>query len=147
MAARVKRAHEAAGLIGTWKLKSNVIESKTGDRRLPQGKRPNGYLIFTAEGRLMVLFTSEGREAARTEAQRSALFNEMVAYSGIYRVENDRFITRVDVSWNKWWNGTEHVRYFRITGNRLDISSEWEPIRPVLGSPLVRGIAVWERAV
>jgi hypothetical protein len=135
-------------LVGTWKLKSNVMEHKaTGERRLVHGDNPNGYLIFTPEGRLMAILTESGREPARGKDECFALFKTMVAYSGRYRVEGDKFITKVDVSWCKWWNGTEHVRYFKITGNQLDIVTAWEPVRPVLGSPLVRTIATWERAV
>lgn len=136
----------AAKLTGTWKLVSNYLESKTGERRFPQGEQPNGYLIFTPERRMMAIFTNGGRESPQTNEECLSLFKNMVAYSGLYRVEGDRFITTVDVSWIKWWNGTEHARQFKIEGDRLEIVTAWEPIRPVLGSPLVRGIAVWKRA-
>lgn len=135
-----------AQLVGTWKLKSYIIEDKkTGEHHQVLGPDPNGCLIFTPDGRLMVLITEGGREPVRTDAERSALFKVMIAYSGKYRVEGERFITRVDISWNKWWTSTEHVRTFKITGDRLDIVTAWEPVRPVLGSPLVRGIQSWER--
>ncbi len=139
---------DTAILVGTWKLKSNVMEHKaTGERHLVHGENPNGYLIFTPEGRLMAILSEPGREPARSDAERAALFKNMVAYSGRYRVEGDKFITKVDVSWNKWWNGQEHARYFKVTGKRLDIVTVWEPLRPALGSPLVRTIATWERAI
>jgi Lipocalin-like domain len=135
-------------LVGTWKLKSNIMEHKnTGERHLVHGEHPNGYLIFTPEGRMMGILQESGREPPRDDADRMRLFKILVAYSGIYHVEGDKFITKVDVSWNKWWNGQEHARHFKITGDELEIVTAWEPVRPVLGSPLVRTFAVWERAV
>ena len=136
-----------APLVGTWKLISNYLENKEGQRRYPQGENPNGYVVFTAEGRMLTLFTSGGNEPPKSNEECTLLFKNMVAYTGIFRVEGDRFITKVDMSWCKWWNGTEHVRTFKIEGTRLEIITAWEPIRAVLGSPLVRGTAVWERSV
>lgn len=136
-----------APLVGTWKLISNYLENKNGERRYPQGENPNGYAIFTREGRMLALFTGGGNEPPKSNEECASLFKNMVGYTGIFRVEGDRFITKVDMSWCRWWNGTEHARTFKIEGNRLEIVSAWEPIRAVLGSPLVRGTAVWERAV
>ena len=137
-----------APLVGTWKLKSNIMERKaTGERHLVHGEDPNGCLIFTPEGRLMAILNESGREPVRDRDDAVRLFKILVAYSGRYRVQGDKFITKVDISWNKWWNGQEHVRYFKITGDELEIVSAWEPLGPVLGSPLVRTIATWERAV
>ena len=136
----------AVKLVGTWKLKSDVMEHKaTGEQHLIRGEKPNGCLIFTPEGRMMAILTGPGRDPPRSDEERVVLLKTMVAYSGRYRVEGERFITKVDVSWCKWWNGQEHVRYFKITGNQLDIVTSWEPVRPELGSPLVRTIATWER--
>lgn len=135
-------------LVGTWRLKSNVKEHKaTGERELVHGEHPNGYLIFTPEGRLMAILTESGREPPHGKDECVELFKKMVAYSGRYRVEGDTFVTKVDVSWIKWWNGQEHVRSFKVAGDQLDIVTAWEPVRPVLGSPLVRMISTWERAI
>jgi hypothetical protein len=47
---------------------------------------------------------------------------------------------------NRRWNGSEHVRRFRIEGERLEIVTAWEPVSPRLGGPLRRGVMVWERS-
>ena len=49
----------------------------------------------------------EGREAPKTDADRAVAFKTMVSYTGIYRIEGDHWITKVDVSWNESWVGTE----------------------------------------
>ena len=30
----------------------------------------------------------------------------MMAYTGRYRIDEDRFITKIDSSWNEAWNGS-----------------------------------------
>ena len=44
----------AKRMIGTWKLVSHVTEVQaTGEKILLMGKEPQGYAIFTADGRAM----------------------------------------------------------------------------------------------
>jgi len=43
-------------ILGTWKLESVYIEfHDSGERKTPFGANPNGYIIFTPEGRMMAL--------------------------------------------------------------------------------------------
>jgi hypothetical protein len=51
----------------------------------------------------------------------------MISYSGIYRVENDRFITKVDTSWNEAWVGTEQERFVKLEGDTMTLTSAWQP--------------------
>src|SRR5262249_32051041 len=75
-------------LLGVWKLESMYTEFKgTGEKKNFYGERPNGYLVFTPEKRMMALVTAEGRKKPLTDEDRIAAFRSMFAYSGIYRVE------------------------------------------------------------
>ena len=133
--------------LGIWKLVSFDTEFQaTGERKAVYGKNPNGYIIFTSEGRMMVVITGEGRKPANTDEDRAALLRTMFAYTGIYRIEADKFTTKVDVSWNEAWTGTDQVRFYKLDGNRLDIISAWAPSGVIPGRPIVRGILTWERA-
>jgi Lipocalin-like domain len=137
-------AAEFEGLIGNWKLVSwqVIVENEA-----PQdvfGRHPKGYLILTPEGRSIVVTTADYRKSGIGEAERAALHKSMLAYSGKYRVEGNDFITRVDVSWNEDWNGTEQRRHFRIEGDRLFIESEPAPSIVFAGKTDFRRI-VWER--
>ena len=131
-------------LAGTWRLVSwQVIV----DGQAPQdvfGKHPKGFLVLTPEGRSIVLTTAENRRAGMADTDRAALHKSMLAYSGRYRVEGHDFITRVEVSWNEEWNGTEQRRHFRIEGDRLFIESEPAPSILYPGKTDFRRI-VWER--
>ena len=140
-------ADDYAKTVGTWRLVSFESESQaTGEREAVLGKNPTGYIIFTPERRLMVIITGEGRNAAKTDQDRASLFKSMTAYTGVYRIEGDKRITKVDVSWNPDWVGTDVVRFFRFDGERLQIISEWmqSVVRPERGK--VRAILTWERA-
>lgn len=93
----------------------------------------------------MVLMVSGERVPGQTDEKLAALFRTMIAYTGVYRLEGDEFITTVDVSWNEAWAGTEQRRFCTLDGDRLDILSAWlpHPIHPERG--MVRGIVSWER--
>ena len=32
----------------------------------------------------------------------------------LYRLEGDKWVTKVDVSWNPAWNGTDQVRFYKL---------------------------------
>lgn len=115
-------------LVGTWKLMSFEMELQaTGERIQPMGKVPTGYLNFTTDGRMAVVITGEGRKSGTSEAERAALFSTLVAYTGNYRVEGDKWITSVDASWNPAWVGTEQPRIYKITGTQLQELTSWFP--------------------
>jgi len=119
-------ADDRAKLLGTWRLVSFEVESKaTGEKEPLLGKNPTGYIIFTPEGRFMAILTGEGRKAPKTDQDRADLLKSMFAYTGMYRLEGDKWIAKVDVAWNAEWVGTEQVRFFRVDGNRLQVISAW----------------------
>jgi ABC-type Fe3+ transport system substrate-binding protein len=47
------------------------------------------------------------------------------AYTGMYRLEGDKWLTKVDVAWNPEWVGTEQTRFFKLDGDRLHVTSTW----------------------
>ena len=137
-------AGDLAPIVGIWKLVSFEREYQAGgEREYPMGKAPTGYILFLPEGRMTVVITGEGRNAPTTDQDRVGLFNSMVAYTGRYRVDGDKWITTVDVSGNPAWVGTEQTRSFRVTGDRLQELTAWA------ASPdnrMARAIITHERA-
>jgi hypothetical protein len=133
-------------LLGVWKLESFYTEFKTTDERKNIfGEKPNGYIIFTPEKRMMALLTAEGRKQPNTDEDRIAAFWSMAAYSGIYRVEGDKWITKVDVAWTETWTGSDQIRFFKLEGDKLTVISTWAPSPSVPGNPESRGVLVWSR--
>jgi hypothetical protein len=140
-------ADDGAKLVGTWKLVSWEREVKaTGEKEVLLGKNPSGYMIFTPEGRFMVILTGEGRQAPKTDKDRADLLKSMFALTGKYRVEGDKYFVKVDASWNPEWLGTDQERLFKIDANRLHIQTQWlvSPNWPEKG--LCRGVFTLERA-
>ena len=107
------------------------------------GNNPTGYIICTAEGRMMTIVEAEGRKVPQTDEERAAAFRSLIAYTGIYRLEGDKFTTKVDVSWTPAWVGTEQTRSFKIDGDRLLLVTHWV-MSPNLGK-MSRATSTWER--
>ena len=115
-------------IVGVWKLQTYDVEFQDmGEHKSPFGAHPNGIGIFTPEGRTMGILTAEGRKAPQTDADRAEAFRSMVAYSGIYRLEEDRWITKVDITWNEAWMGTEQTRFYKVDGETLTVTTPWRP--------------------
>ncbi len=140
-------ADDRGKILGIWRLVSYEVESQaSGEKEPVVGKNPMGYILFAPEGRMMVVNTGEGRKAPTTDQDRADLFKSMVAYTGMYRVEGDKWITKVDVAANPAWVGSEQTRFFRVDGDRLQESTpvmQWAA-RPEKG--MVRFILTYEKA-
>ncbi len=135
-----------AKVLGTWKVISYEWEiQSTGERQPLMGKNPTGYVIFTSEGRFMAVITGDGRKAPSTEQDRSKLLNSMFAYTGMYHMEGDKWITKVDVAWLPAWIGTEQIRYFKFDGDRLQVMTDWKPSLSPTVQGLGRAILTFER--
>jgi hypothetical protein len=133
-------------LLGVWRLESFYTEFKaTGERKDVYGERPNGYLVFTPEKRMIGIVTAEQRNKPNTDEDRIAAFRSMIAYSGIYRVEGDRWVTKVDVAWTEAWTGTEQMRVFKLESDKLTVTAMWQPNPNLPGNPETRGVLVWTR--
>jgi Lipocalin-like domain len=143
--ARSAAADENEKLFGVWKLVSLTYEdAQTGEQRLYFGQHPKGYLILLPNGRMSAIVTAEGRQAPKTDAERGDALRTMVAYSGIYRIEGDKWITKVDVAWNEAWVGTEQVRTYKLAGDTLEVIAMTQPAVN-FGGRMLKAILSWER--
>jgi len=133
-------------LHGSWRLVSFYTELKDSkERTQPWGINPNGRIIFGADGRMMVLVTAKVREPGNTDEKLAALFRTVMAYTGRYRIDGDRFVVNVDSSWNEVWNGSEQERFYKLDGDILEVKTAWMANPLVLGNPMGRGILNFRR--
>lgn len=139
-------AADAGKIVGTWKLVSVMYEDAQTKERTPVlGQHPHGYQIATPEGRWIAVVTADGRPVPKTDEERAKALRTMIAYSGRYRVEDDKVITKVEVAWNEAWVGGEQVRFLRFEGDDL-LHIESPPMpHPNVNDRTVRVIVTWER--
>jgi Lipocalin-like domain len=138
---------DSAKVLGIWKLVSLEIEVQgTGRMEPPMGENPTGYAVFTQEGRAFFILTGELREPATNDEQRAGLLNTLVAYTGMYRVEGGKWITKVEVVWNPEWVGSEQTRFFKLEGNRLKVLSPWRVMPNWPDKGMTRSILNFDRS-
>jgi hypothetical protein len=140
-------ADDGSKVVGIWKLVAYDAESQaTGAKEPVMGQHPTGYVIFTPEGRVWFVLTGEERKPAKTVEDRAELLNTLVAYTGTYRVEGDKWITKVEVAWNPEWVGTEQTRSFKVEGDRLQVVTPWRVMPNWADKGMTRSIITFERA-
>ena len=113
----------ARKLHGIWRVTSLKLQI-VGDDSPPRdvfGSNPKGYLIFTPEGRMAAVISAADRKPPAIDADNIALMKSVIAYTGKYTVEGDRWVTKVDVSWNEIYNVQDQVRFFKLEGERLTV--------------------------
>jgi hypothetical protein len=142
----VSNAHAQENpLVGVWRLVSYELELKDGGpRQKPYGEDPPGYLIFTANGRMMAVLEAADRKPYATVEERASLLGSMAAYSGTYRLEGDSWITTVDVAWSPSQR-TEQRRGYKIDGDLLSVTAPWIKDPRLPNQPETRSILIWQK--
>ena len=115
-------------ILGTWKLQSLVYEATaTGQRSSPYGDHPDGYLSYSADGRMYAIGVVEDRPKPRdlvpTDEEKVELQGSMFAYAETYTADGEKVVHHVDISWNQFWTGTDLVRFYKLDGNTLTITT------------------------
>jgi hypothetical protein len=135
-------------ILGTWKLQSLVFEAiATGQRSSPFGDRPDGYLSYSADGRMYAIGVVGDRPKPRdlvpTDEEKVKLQESMFAYAGTYTADSEKVIHHVDISWNQSWTETDLVRFYKLDNNTLTITTA--PARSVIDGEEGQFILVWEK--
>ncbi len=132
-------------ITGSWRVVSYELEFQDGsEHRFPLGAHPHGYLVFGSDGRMMAYLAADGRKTPQTDEERSAAYRTLIAYTGRYRVQGDKWITRVDGAWNVEWVGTDQERSFTLDGDRLSVVAQWNR-NALYGGKMTRGRLTFER--
>lgn len=96
-------------LVGVWELRSVSL----GDEPL-QGALPRACILFTPGGKFISLLYGDGGPLA-------AAFREAFAYSGLYRVAGDAWITTLRRTWNDVSADGEQTHFFSFEAGRLRV--------------------------
>jgi len=108
-------------VVGTYKIISQDVEVG-GTATQPLGKAPHGYLVLTPS-RFVAFYTGDNRKFGTSVADKAALLDTLVGWSGTYRVEGGKIVFAVDASWTEVWTGKNQVRNWELSGNRLTLTA------------------------
>jgi hypothetical protein len=128
---------DASALLGTWRqLSGTMVETDSGEQKSNLSAAPNGYVNFSADGRLILLSTDSARKPPAgqvpTAAEAEALYRSMIGYAGTYTVEGNKVTYDLDLTWNESWTGTKQVRFWEVNGDRLTVTTP-EIVNPLTG--------------
>jgi hypothetical protein len=129
-------------LVGTYKLVSLVTEV---DGKLYEsiGKAPHGYLVLTPT-HFIYFITAENRKFGTSVDHKAALLDSLIAYAGVYRVEGDKLLQTIEVSWSESEKGKTRVETLELSGNRLTLKVGPMPWPRDPSKTLIRR-QVWEK--
>jgi hypothetical protein len=132
-------------IAGCWILKSCYLQTiDTGERLFPYGENPRGALIMHESGRMAAVITPRTQITPASEAETAKAYGQLIAYSGHYRLDGNRFITDVDVSWLPAWVDTAQGRTYVLRENLLEIVSD-PTVSPLAGGGQIFGVLTWMR--
>jgi hypothetical protein len=141
----------AVSLVGSYKLVSSTRKVlDTGEVSDTFGTQPGGYIIYTSNGRMLVLIVSDKNArptlesgVAPTDEQAAKLFRTMQAYGGTYEFDGHAVKHHIDMSWNQTWTGTTQVRDLQKDGDKLIYTTRPYPF-PADGKMSVVTV-VWQK--
>ncbi len=94
-----------SSLVGTWQLLSFHFSTSDGRITYPWGRDVTGYISYTPQGRMSVIFTKADRAKhsledflGGTAGEKVEAYDGCIAYAGSYEVEGDRVIHHVEAS-------------------------------------------------
>jgi len=125
-------ADSLPNLIGTWRLVSYEARTASGEIRYPLGKHVVGQLFYDARGNMSAHVMridrptfAAGDSGAGTDAEVRAAFEGHVSYFGTYTIDPSArtVIHHVRGASYPNWVGHDQIRYYRIDGSHLVLSS------------------------
>ena len=134
----------ARQLAGSWKLTSWTIQIIGRGVTEPFGHDPRGRALITLDGYAAFVIASANRKPAANDAESAALLKTLMVYTGPFTIEDDKFTTKVDISWNELLTGQDQVRFFKLQGDKLTIRTA-EQASAVYPGEKVVGTLTWER--
>lgn len=135
-------------LIGSWDLVHWYREREDGTREKNGGEHPRGRLTYTEDGFVHAILISDGRphpdNVEISDSDKIQLFKTVMAYSGTYRLENNKVVHAVDLSWNELWSGTLLIRYVELEGDWLRVKTS--PVRDLYDGTVNIYVVEWVRS-
>jgi hypothetical protein len=132
LAALISTAASAQfSLVGTYRLISAKQTVVATGEVTSLGHDPYGFIMYGADGRVMVLLGDAHRSApppgGLDNATKARLFDTMGGYGGTYSLDGTKVIHHIDIATRPVLVGTDAVRYVEKRGNRLILTTKAAP--------------------
>jgi len=132
-------------LFGTWKLVTFMTENVDNKARENVcDKQAEGYLTFTAAGRVFGFATTKGGEPLASTPESYNASPPIISYSGNYRVEGHDLAAKVDLVWEDGWPRTDELRHYRLDDDKRLVETTHLRYPNAFGSKMI-SILIWER--
>ena len=138
-------------LIGSWRLVSFALRREDGEVVLAFGQDAQGRLVYTAAGTFSFQIhrtdrpsIAAGDQMKSSEEETVLNYRGYVAYHGryVWNADDNTVVHKVEGSLFPNWEGTDQLRYVRITGGRLEMET---PPTQWGGGEIGSAATVWER--
>lgn len=137
-------------IVGTWRIVSTEVRSEDGQVTYPDGRNPQGYLIYSDDGYFSITIMRSDRSRYASDDFRGGTMEEMakaaetyVAYCGRYSLGQGSITHHIDASLFPNWAGTDQQRFIEFDEDRLLLSTP--PF--LIYDKAQRAYLIWERAV
>ena len=143
-------ADSSPNLVGTWRLVSYEARASSGEIRYPLGQHVVGQLFYDVHGNMSAhvmrldrpMFVSDD-SGTGTDAEVRAAFDGHTSYFGTYTIDPSARTVVHHVRGASYpnWIGHDQIRYYRLDGSYLVLSTP--PI--VYRGELLEYTLTWER--
>ena len=137
-------------VIGTWRIVSTEVRSEDGQVTYPDGRNPQGFLIYTHEGYFSITIMRSDRPRYASDDFRGGTTEEkamaaetFVSYSGTYSLGEGTVTHHIVTSLFPNWVGTDQQRFIEVDSGNLLLSTP--PF--LINGKEQKAYLVWERAV
>lgn len=136
-------------VVGTWKLVSVAFRTdKDETKKAALGQHPSGLLTYTADDRMMVIISDDGRKplsipdrVAAPAEEKAQAYSTFMAYAGRYTFTCDKVVHHVEVASLQNWVNTDQTRMITFRDNHLIVRNT-----PQLRNGVTVNLeSVWER--
>ncbi len=135
-------------LVGTWSLRTYQLIGSRGRVRYPYGEDAVGFIVYGPDGFMTVSIMAANRQLfagggfrRRSAVEGAEATRTYLSYCGRYEVQSDRLVHHIKMSLYPNWTGTSQVRFYRIDGETLELSSA--PLPSAGSAPYA--LLIWER--
>ena len=129
---------DEASIIGTWVLKSFIVEFDDGSEHFPYGERPEGRIAYSSDGFMSAHLWNPD---LHVDKARSGDDPNYFSYCGDWSIEGSVVKHHVHAATEPSWTGRDKLRTIRAHGSQLELTAEGV----VFAGKRGRGVLVWEQ--